>query len=99
MFAAFIPALIGALAVAMASLVGRIIIALGISFVTFTGITIAITSLKTQAIASVNSLPSEVLSFLGFLWIDKAMTIIFSAIVASLAMKSIGGSVKKMVFK
>ncbi len=97
--AAFIPALMGALAMAMASLVGRVILALGVGFTTYTGITVAIGIFKTQAISAVNLLAADTLGLLGYLWIDKAMTLIFSAMVAALAMKAIGGSVKKMVLK
>lgn len=99
MFAIFLPALMGALAVAMASLIGRAILAIGIGFVTYTGVTVAIASIKTQAIASVNALAADTLGLLGYLWIDKAMTLIFSAMVAALSMRLISGSIKKMVFK
>jgi hypothetical protein len=42
MFAAFLPALIGALAGAMATFAGRALIALGIGFVTYKGIDVGI---------------------------------------------------------
>lgn len=89
----------GALATVMASLIGRAVIALGVGFVTYTGITVAVTSFKTNAISSVNAMAGDTINLLGYLWIDKAMTLIFSAIVASLAMRAIGGSLKKMVLK
>jgi hypothetical protein len=98
-FAAFVPALVGALATVMASLLFRALLAVGIGFVTYTGITVAVTTFKTQAISSVSSLTGDALGLLGYLWIDKAMTLVFSAIVASLTIKAIGGSLKKMVLK
>lgn len=94
-----IPMLIGALATAMASMVGRLIIALGIGFVTYKGIDLSIASLKTQAMNGVNALPSDALNLVGYLWIDKALSVIFSAVVIALSMKLIGGSIKKAVFK
>lgn len=94
-----VAAILGALASAMGSLVGRAIIALGIGFVTYSGIDVAIGALKTQAQSGVTSIGGDTLAFIGYLWLDKAISIIFSAITIALSMKVIGGSVKKMVFK
>ncbi|MGZ8339557.1 MAG: DUF2523 family protein [Telluria sp.] len=99
MFALFLPALVGALAAAIGSFVGRAILALGVGVVAYTGITLAVGVVKTNVITSVNALPSQALNLIGFLWFDKALTLVFSAVVASLAMKAIGGTVKKMVIK
>ena len=95
----FIAALWGALATAMGSLIGRALIALGIGFVTYKGIDLGIASLKTQVVNGVNSLPADALNLVGYLWLDKALTVIFSGVVTSLSMRAVGGSVKKMVFK
>lgn len=95
----FLAALIGALGSAMGSLVGRAVIALGIGFTTYTGITVAVATIKSQAISSINTLPSDALGLIGFLWLDKGLTLIFSAVATALAMKGIAGSIKKMVFK
>jgi hypothetical protein len=99
MWALFYAGLVGALANAMVSFAGRATLAVGIGFTTFTGITLAIGSIKTSAIAGVNGLGADALGLVGYLWLDKGMTLIFSAIVTALAMKAIGGSVKKMVLK
>lgn len=97
--AMFIAALWGALATAMGSLIGRALIALGIGFVTYKGIDLGIAALKIQAVNGINSLPGDALNLVGFLWLDKALTVVFSGVVTSLSMKAVGGSVKKMVFK
>lgn len=94
-----IPALLGALATAMGSLLGRALIALGIGFVTYTGISFAINTMKQSVITGVQGLPSDALALVGYLWIDRGITIIFSAVAASIAMRGIGGAVKKAVFK
>jgi len=99
MFALFLPALIGALAAAMAGFVGRAIIALGIGFVTYKGIDLSILAIKTIAIDSIKGLPADILGFLGFMWVDKALTVIFSAVVTAMALRALGGSLKKMVVK
>jgi hypothetical protein len=97
--ALFIAAFWGSLASVMGSLLGRALLALGIGFTTYTGITLAITAIKTQAIAGVTSLPADALGLIGYLWLDKGLTLIFSAIATALAMKGVSGSIKKMVLK
>jgi hypothetical protein len=95
----FIAALIGALATAMGSLAGRVLIALGFGFITYKGIDVGMASLKALVMAQVQGLPSEALGLVGFLWLDKALTMVFSAVTTSLAMRTVGGSVKRMVAK
>lgn len=95
----FIPALMGALATAMASLIWRAILAIGIGFVTYTGITLGLNALKATVMAGISGAGSDVVGLLGFLWVDKGITIIFSAVAVSISMRALGGSVKKMIFK
>lgn len=100
MFAAvFLPALLGGLATVMATLVGRAILALGIGFVTYKGVTTLLTALKAQVISSITGIGGDALSLIGFLWLDKGLTIIFSAYTVVLAFRFANGAVKKMVFK
>lgn len=95
----FIPALMGALATAMASLVGRAVLALGIGFVTYKGIDAAITVMQQQVMSSVSGIGGDAVALLGYLWFDKAISVLFSAVAVSLSMRAIGGSIKKMIFK
>ena len=97
--APFVPALIGGLAGAMGSLAGRALIALGIGFVSYTGIDLAIGAIKSQVLTSVQAVPVDALNLIGYLWLDKAMTVVFSAITIVLSMKLIGGTVKSVVIK
>ncbi|NMM27832.1 MAG: DUF2523 domain-containing protein [Glaciimonas sp.] len=97
--AVFVPALIGALAGVMGSLIGRAILALGIGFVTYKGITVAINGMKASVMSAVGGIPGDALSLVGYLGLDRGLTIMFSAVAASLAMRAIGGSVKRMIFK
>jgi len=99
MFALFLPALIGALAAAMATFIGRALIALGVGFVTYKGIDLGIAVLKDFAISGVRGLPADALGLVGYLWLDKALSVVFSAVATSLAMRALGGSVKKLVAK
>lgn len=97
--ATLIPALIGALVSLFASVVGRAVVALGIGFVTYKGIAIAIGIMKDSVMTGISSLSADAVGLVGFLWIDKALTVVFSAVAVAIAMKGIGGSVKKMVLK
>jgi len=99
MYAAFIAALLGALASAMGSLVGRVLIALGIGFVTYKGVDIGLNALKQEVISNVQGLSSDIIGLMGYLWVDKALSVVFSAFAISLSMKAIGGSIKRMVAK
>lgn len=94
-----VPAIVGALAAGMTSLVGRVVLSLGIGFVTYKGIDTALTSLRQSVIDGFRGMPSDVLNLMGYLWLDKGITIIFSAVVVAVSMRLIGGGLKKMVFK
>jgi hypothetical protein len=97
---AFLPALLGGLATVMGSLVGRVLLALGIGYLTFSGIDLAVTSITDGIKTNMTGLGSQAISFLSYLWVDKAVSMIISAYGVSLAFKLAGGSsVKKMVVK
>lgn len=97
--AVFLPALMGALATAMASLVWRAVIALGIGFISYTGISVAIAYMQQAVFDSVNGISGDALGLIGYLWLDKAITVIFSAITISLAMRLLGGGLKRVIVK
>lgn len=99
MFAVFLPALIGALAAAIGTFAGRALLALGFGFVTYKGIDLGIAALKTGVIDGVRGLPADALALAGYLWLDKALTVVFSAIATALAMRALGGTVKRLVAK
>jgi hypothetical protein len=94
-----VPALLGGLASVMGSLVGRAIIALGIGYVTYKGLDVAVGSMKDLVIANVRGLPSQALAFVSYLYVDKALSMIMSAVVISLSLRLLGGGVKKLVHK
>jgi hypothetical protein len=98
MLAAFMPYIIGGLASAVGTLVGRVLISMGIGFVTYTGIDLALTELQQLVISGVQGLPADMVSLIGFLWLDKALSVIFSAITTAVGLRYMGGSVKKMVY-
>jgi Protein of unknown function (DUF2523) len=99
MFALFIPALMGALATAMGSFIGRAILALGIGFVTYKGIDLSIGAIKAGVLSGVRGLPVDALNLVGYLYLDKAITVVMSSFVVAFAMRTASGSVKRMELK
>lgn len=96
-----LASLLGGLINIAGTLAGRVMIALGISVVTFTGISSSFTFLKTAALSSLSGLPSQLVSLMSYLGIGQAISIIFSAILARAALSGLGptGSIKKWVMK
>lgn len=86
-----VASILGGLAQVAGSLVGRVLLALGMTYVTFKGFGVATDYIKTQVQTSMNSLPVEILALMGFLWVDKAISLVFSTWAACLALKLAGG--------
>lgn len=95
--AVFIPALLGGLAQIMGSLVGRVLLALGISYVTYKGASTSIDYVASYVRSALGSGPSVVTALLSFLWVDKAVSVTFASYVAAVSIKSIGGAVTRTV--
>lgn len=96
----FLASLLGGLIQITGSLVGRVLVALGLSAVTYTGISSTLTWLKTQAVSSAMALPPEVVGMLSVLKVGTCISIIFSAMLARLVVTGLqGDTVKKWVLK
>lgn len=96
----FIAAIGGMLLNLVGSLVGRVLVALGIGVVTYTGISASLAFLKQQAIASFFSLPPEVLSIVGAMKVGVAISIVSSALVARMVLNGLtGDTMKRWVYK
>ena len=96
----FIAALIGGLVQAASSLVGRVMVALGVGYVAYTGIDVALDAAKAQFFSAAAGLPPEVYGMLGVLKIGTGVNIICSALVARLVLNGLtSGTIKRMVVK
>jgi hypothetical protein len=95
--AVFIPALLGGIATVLASMVGRVLVALSIGFVTYKSAGIGIDAIFTLVKQTVGGAPADVVALLGYLWVDKAISTMFSAFTAAMLIKGLAGSVTKMV--
>lgn len=97
---AFIAALMGALINIAGTLVGRVLVALGLSVVTFTGLSASLDWAKNNVVSSFSSLPPEVVGMLSMLGVGEFLSIILSAVSARMVLQGLtGGTVKKWVLK
>lgn len=100
-----LPALVGAavvgfLAQAATALVGRVLIALGIGFVTFTGVNVLLNQLRDLFLSYVSGLPAWAVSILALCKIGACFSMILSTVAIKATISGVtGGSIRKMVQK
>lgn len=99
MWAIAFQSLVGILASSMGSLVGRAMLALGIGFVTYKGADVAVLAIYSNVKAAFSGAPSAVVGLLAFLWVDKALSVIFSAFTTALALKTAASGLTRLVAK
>jgi hypothetical protein len=92
--------LLGGLLSICKPLVGRVLLALGLSYVTYTGFDTSVNWLLDQIKTNMSAMPVQIVNFLAWLWVDKAIAMVFSAYSAAMVIK-LGTSAKltKMVRK
>lgn len=96
----FIAAIGGMLLNLVGSIVGRVLLSLGLSVVTYTGVDLTLTFLKDQAIASANTLPAELLQLLVFLKVGECISIVTSAVVVRMLWQGMtSGTIKRWIIK
>lgn len=84
------------LQVVIMATVGKVLIGLGISIVTFTGITIGINALKTAYLSTLTGITGTALTFMqmgGFL---NAVNMMIASMVAVTAIKTVTGTIKQI---
>lgn len=91
-------AIVGALAAGMSSLVGRVMLALGVSFVTYSGIDTLVSELTSSMQSSMGGLGAAS-AWLSVLQIDTQLTIISTAWTTRLTLATVDGTIKKAVLK
>jgi hypothetical protein len=82
------------------SLVGRVLLSLGMSVATYTGVQVTFGWLKDQAVARFVSLPPDLLGLLATLKVGESLSIIFSALVVRASLAGLtSGTFKRWVTK
>lgn len=90
----------GAFALILKSLVGRVLVALGISYLTYQGIDLLISSIQSQAFSLIHGLPSEFIGLIGLTKVGEALSVLVSATTAKYTIQGLtNGSITKMVIK
>jgi len=96
----FVAAIGGMLINLVGTLAGRVLIALGIGVVTYTGLSTSLDWLKGQALAAFGGMPAEAVQLAAFLQVGTCISIVTSAIAARALINGISGdSFKRWVLK
>lgn len=95
----FLASLLGGLINIAGTLAGRVLLSLGISVLTYSGLTVTLGWLKTGALANLSGMPSTVLGIMALLKVGECISMVFSAILVRQTLNglSAGGTLKKWV--
>ena len=92
--------LIGGLISVTGTIVGRVLVALGVGVVTYTGVQVGIDSLLSNLDSAISGVPADILGLLGFMRVGEAINIIISAMSARMLLNGLtGDTIKKWVLK
>jgi hypothetical protein len=70
-------------------LLAKILLSLGFSVVSIVGMEVVVNTVKDQVIAGMSSMPAVWLNFALYLWLGKALGVIFGAIATKLTLWSV----------
>lgn len=80
------------------SIITRVVIALGVGIVVYSGFDAGITAAQTYVQTEWAGLPSYMLQLIGMLQLDTAIAIILAAYAARLTIQLIGGTLSRLSF-
>lgn len=87
--------LLGGLVKIAPTLVGQILISLGIGVATYSGLSASIDWLKSNFISAAMGLPPEVIGMLGLMKVGSCVSMLFSAMVIRMTIQGLTGSTFK----
>lgn len=95
-----LPAIVGGVLIHIAgSIVARVLVALGISFVSFVGFTAAIDYLKDLINSSLAGMPADIVAILALCKVGLCISIYAAALTANLVMNGLNAGVfKRMIW-
>lgn len=95
----FLAALLGGLVSALGSIVGRVLISLGIGYTAYSGFNVLLDFIKTRIFLELAGLDPVVIGIVSVLQIDTAINILSSAVAVRLVIQGVtalaGGTVVK----
>ena len=96
----FLASLLGGLVTVAGSIVGRVLIALSIGYVSYSGLSALLDALRGQVIGYLTGAPAQVVAIMGLLKVDVALSVVFSAYAARLILAGLtSDKITRMVFK
>ncbi len=96
----FLLSLLGGLVSIVGSLVGRVLVALGIGYASYTGLSVLLDFLKAQVISRLAGSSAEIIAVLSLGKFDVCVNILFSALAARLVLQGLtSDTITKMVLK
>jgi hypothetical protein len=96
----FIGALLGALIQIAGTLVGKVLLSLGIGYVTYSGVDTSIGWVKAFALSHISATSSQTVAAASTMQVGTCISILTSALVARMVMNGLtSGALKKMVVK
>ena len=97
----FIGALIGALVSAAGTIVGRVLVSLGLGYAVFQGLDASLAWAKAYVITKISATGAQTLAAAGALKVGVCISIIFSALTMRLILGGMqsGGVLRKLVHK
>lgn len=96
----WLAAIFGNMLLAIAgSLVGQVLVGLGVGVATYAGTDATITWLKNGAVTALLGLPSEVVGMLALMKVGSCIAMVFSAMVIRMTISGIASGAKSFVKK
>ncbi len=96
----FIAALWGALIQIAGTLVGKVLLSLGIGYVTYTGVDASIVWAKAQFLSSLSGAPAAAVQLAGTMKVGVCVSMLLSAVTARLVLAGMtSGALTKMTVK
>lgn len=97
----WVAAIIGGLVQAAGTLVGRVLVSLGIGFTVYSGVSASIGWAKTQVLQNISAAGAVVVQVMGLAQIGTAISILFSALTARMILQGLqpDGTLRRMVQK
>lgn len=89
---AFVAAFLGGLLAIAGSMVGQVLIGLGIALVTYTGLSTTFDWLTAQAVSSLSGLPAAVVGMMALMKVGSCISMVASAIAVRVSLQGLSGA-------
>lgn len=96
----WVAALVGGLVQVAGTLVGRVLLSLGIGYVTFTGVDTSLSWASSQFVTAMSGLPAATVQLAGLLKVGTCVSMLLSAVAARLLLGGLtSGALTKFALK